>query len=43
MTHMTEAVDTAIILINTMAIISMNTMRRSVQALGPNAISGRKL
>jgi hypothetical protein len=34
-THMTDPVDTAIIL--------MNTMRRSVQALGPNAISGRKL
>ena len=33
--HMTEPVDTAIIL--------LNTMRRSVQALEPNAVMGRKL
>jgi len=32
---MAEPVDTAFIV--------LNTMRRSVQVLGPNAISGRKL
>jgi hypothetical protein len=33
-------VDTAIVLLNTGRTIFLNTLRQSVQALGPNVISG---